>query len=190
MSPRKHWLGVFMIMGMLAFGGWTLAWPGYRQSATINRQIDALKLKVAGLSDQTGIARSLAEKLFRAQTRIEHQLKSIPNSPEVAELIRKLSLPVDQTRVADQTFTAGSPSDAIVGMKSPMRVMPLTVEMEAAFDSVFALMRNAESLNRLVRITSVTISCKRDEKKPDSSMVKATVGLDAIFEPPGGEEAY
>jgi hypothetical protein len=45
------------------------------------------------------------------------------------------------------------------------------------------LIRNAESLERLVRVASVRVLCKRDEKNPDQSTLKASVGLEAIFIP-------
>ena len=97
--------------------------------------------------------------------------------------------------------------------------MPLTVDMQATFDSVFALIRNAESMDRLVRVASVRVMCKREftaesaesaEKTSRKSrsafsassavnnplesdrfgspILKASVGLEAIYEPPAGQE--
>jgi hypothetical protein len=39
-------------------------------------------------------------------------------------------------------------------------------------------------MNRLVRVASVRINCKRDDKKAvEPPIVKASIGLEAIYEP-------
>jgi hypothetical protein len=106
----------------------------------------------------------------------------------MASVIRKLSLPVDKVTVHDQTFTAGTATSAIPGHSEVTTMaMPLTVEMQATFDSVFAMVRAAESMSRLVRVSSVRVLCKR-EKDEEPPVLTASVGLEAIFEPEVAEE--
>jgi len=159
-------------------------WPNYREAAAIQREIDELRSKIASMDGQAQIVDDLRAQLAAAQDHVARELKNIPDSPDLAGLIRKLSQEVDRVAVLDQTFTAGGPCDAIAGgtPRSNAQAMLLTVDMESTFDSVFALIRNAESLNRLVRVTSLHALCKRDEKQP-TPIVKASIGLEVIYQP-------
>jgi hypothetical protein len=58
--------------------------------------------------------------------------------------------------------------------------------MEADFDSIFSVIQQAESMGRLVRVSSVRIS--RSERKADSASatLEAAVGLHAPFDPMEG----
>jgi Tfp pilus assembly protein PilO len=152
-----------------------------------------LQAKVAGIGGQTQQLEHLVSEVARAQNRVDNELKTIPETPDLAGLIRKLSQDVDRVRVLDQTFTAGTPAEAIIGSKAEVEAMPLTVDMESTFDSVFALIQNVESIDRLVRVSSVRIGCKREVNAQtaaqiDAPIVKATVSLEAIFEPPAAQE--
>jgi len=191
-NSRYLMLAALGLMVVLSLGVGFIIWPNYRQAATIRRQTADLRDKVADLSGQTQALHRLAEDVSRARTRVEQELKPIPETQDMAGLIQKLSQDVDHVRVRDQTFTVGSAGEAIIGGKSSMQAMPLTVDIEATFDSVFALIQNAESIDRLVRISSVRVLCKRDDKQQsDPPIVKASVGLEAIFDPPapaGGQE--
>src|SRR5690606_22693203 len=138
-------------------------------------RIGDLRARIANLEHSTQDVERLTAEVAQQRLRIEREFKIIPESADIASLIRKLSLPVDQTMVRDQTFTAGSPGDAIPGGASPLQAIPLMVDMEATFDSVFALVRSAESVDRLVRVSSVRMMCKRDEAQNDRPILKATV---------------
>jgi hypothetical protein len=61
--------------------------------------------------------------------------------------------------------------------------MPVTADMTATFDSVLALVDTAESMNRLVRVASLRMMCKRDDQKSDVPLLKASVGLEVIYDP-------
>ena len=64
----------------------------------------------------------------------------------------------------------------------PTRVQPLTVDMEARFDSIFALLRAAESMDRLLRVSSVKIACER-RVAGVQPLAKASIVLEAVYEP-------
>jgi len=169
----------------LALGLGFIVWPNYREVSSIRRQIADLEGKMQGLQGQTQALDRLGAQVSKARWRMEHDLKEIPDSPDIAGLIRKLSQEVDHSTVLDQTFTAGTAGDAVAGGgESQMQAMPLTVDMEATFESVFALLRNAESMHRLIRVASVHVVCKRDDKKPQigTPIVRARGGLEAIYE--------
>jgi DNA-binding LacI/PurR family transcriptional regulator len=118
---------------------------------------------------------------------LEEYLTMLPVSRRLDGLI-VLSLPIDARTVRDQTFTAGSPSAAAAGEDFPELAVPLTVDMEATFDSVFALIRIAEQMDRLVRVASVRMAADRTEDLEETPVLTATIGLEVIYEPPSEED--
>lgn len=189
MLNSKHliWAGLGMAI-LLGLGVATVIWPNYRQAATTRKHVAELRQKIGSIEIQNREVQRLDSDVTKLRSRVANELKLIPEAPASAALIGKLSQPVDNITVMDQQIMTGSPSEAIIGGKTSVQAMPLTVDMEATFDSIFALIQNAESIGRLVRVSSVRILCKRDEKSAtanDPPIVKATVVLEAIYDPPG-----
>lgn len=171
MVPLLTFVGLLLGLGLLAY-------PSYRRAWTINHEIEQLAHRVEELgSDNLAIER-LEQDLVEREAIVETSLKRIPAAPDVAGLIRHLSLPVDGRRVVDQTFTAGQVK-AIESLPSgQLRALPVTIDMIAEFDSVFATLQSIEKLDRLLRTMSVRMS--RDDKL-DGRLV-ATIGIEAVFE--------
>lgn len=188
-SNRNLMWSVLGVVVLAAVVGWFIIWPNYREAARVNENVSRLEQKIAGQAERTGELNSLSMEVQNSRRRMETELKIVPASPDVADLIRKLSLPVDGANVVDQTFTAGSPVDITVGAAGSTKSMPLTVDLAATFDSVFALLRSAESMNRLLRVASVKVICKRtDDDTTDIPVLHASLGLEAIYEPTVPEE--
>jgi hypothetical protein len=118
--------------------------------------------------------------------RVDQGLKLVPESADIAGLMRVLSLAVDGNNVRDQMFDAGDPKSAVPGSEISTQVTPLTINMDARFDAVFALLRTAESMDRLLRVASVQVACNRPDDD-DEPFTKATVVLEAVFDPPAAE---
>lgn len=189
MSSRRHLgfaiLSLAMVVGL---GGLLLVWPSYREAARHNRQTMVLHHKGENYDVQAQRIATLTRKLEEMTTRVDTGLKSIPDAPDIAGLMRTLSMPVDGVHVFDQTFTAGDPREAVPGADLPVRVQPLTVEMDARFDSIFALIRVAESMNRLLRVASVNIALDDQRVTPDDQAIAtASIVLEAVFDPPERE---
>ncbi len=183
MSSNKH-LG-FAILAMLiviGVGGALLAWPSYREASRVNAQAEVLRDKGDSYAVQTGAISHLTAEFSRATHRVKTELKAVPDVPDIAGLMKMLSLPVDGINVRDQTFTAGQSKEAVSGSKVTAMVAPLTVEMEARFDSIFAMIRLAESMQRLLRVRSVNVICERQEEF-DARFARATIVLEAVYEP-------
>lgn len=183
---RKMLFAAIGLVLAAALMGAFVIWPNYRTATIVKKQVYELNARIARFGRQTDEKNVLESELGQAENRVNHELKTIPETPDVAALIRKFSQHVDRVRVLDQTFTAGTTGDALIGSKSTVQAMPLTVDMHATFDSVFALVQNAESIDRLVRVSSIRVACKRDEKLPleaDLTIVKASILLESIFDP-------
>ena len=106
-----------------------LAWPTMRETSAAEARIAELREKIAYRGAHTERVERVAEELEIVRGQVDDDLRFIPESPEVAQLMRTLSLPVDGRTVLDQTFTAGSASEAVVGAEFTELAMPLTVDM-------------------------------------------------------------
>ncbi|UCD74985.1 MAG: type 4a pilus biogenesis protein PilO [Phycisphaerales bacterium] len=186
-SKQLLYLVIGLLVAMVVVGGF-LAVPAYRQASQLKARTANLQEKIDGLTGQTEELQQLAVALSAMNEQLDSELKTIPCVPDIADLIRKLSLPVDGVTIRDQTFTAGSVGEAVAGKENPARVMPLTIDMVARFDSVFALIQAAESMPRLVRVASVRMEVEHGQEETDESFLIASVGLEAVYEPDGGEE--
>lgn len=188
MSSKQHlWVAILAMVAILGVGGAVLAWPTYREAASLDQQAAALRRKGENYDVQVNEIAQLTAHLEDATHRVDSEFKDVPAAPDIAGLMRVLSLPVDGEHVRDQTFTAGRPKAAVPGSELTAMVVALTVEMDARFESIFALIRVAESMHRLVRVTSVNIVCDGQETV-DERFGRATVVLEAVYDPeePGG----
>lgn len=170
---------------VLAIGVGVAVWPTYRKAQELRTEVNTLEQKVHGLDGATSQVEKLAADLGNIQKQINGNLKFIPEQADIASIIRRLSLPVDGNTVLDQTFTTGASNPAIPGDdKATVELTPLTVDMEANFDSVFALIRAAESMDRLIRVSNIRLECNRDKERNDydgKPLLRASVGLEAVY---------
>jgi Tfp pilus assembly protein PilO len=183
-SKIGTWAALYGAAMVIALG--VLLWTTGSKRNELNHQILTLEEKMRGLSGHTSELERLAVEVSGLRKFVDNDLKAIPASADVASLIGRLSLPVDGTIVVDQTFTRGSVGPAIAGDDGPLRVMPVTIDMEATFDSLFAVLRSAESMQRLIRIATLRMNFERDEKTEhiDVPRVRASMSLEAVFEAP------
>lgn len=163
-----------------------IALPGYRAAAALEARHARLEAKVAELPERTAEVEALADELAALHRHAGADRRAIPGEAAVAELVRRLTLPADGTSVREQTFAASTPAPAIPGDET-LRVVPLRVEMEARFDAIFALLRAAETMDRLVRVASIRITAGPDGAVPGAPLT-ASVDLEAVFDPRAGEE--
>lgn len=186
---RQIWAGAIGLAGLVALIARVFIWPGYQEAAAIHRDVALLNAKMNGLDDANQTVRNLDDQLAAMRLAVARRCKSIPASPQIESLIGRLSLPVDGVTMIDQTFDAGSPDEVSLGGSGGLRAMPLKVELSATFESIFALVRAAETMENLVRVSSIKVVCKRDEKAADSMPVlNASLGLEAIYQPDLAEE--
>ncbi len=185
MSTSRHLLiAVAGLVVIVLLGGAVLVWPSNREAGVLTEQIVRLQKKITVLSIRNQQVAQLDREVNEAARRRDAQCKRIPTSPQIADLIGRLSQEVDGVTVRDQRFTAGEPYDATVGLGSAVRAAPLTIDMVARFDSVFALIRAVETMDRLVRVALVRLHRPREAgDTEDGPLVAATIRLEVVFEP-------
>jgi hypothetical protein len=110
-------------------------------------------------------------------------MKRVPEAPDIAELMRILSLPLDGVTVLDQEFTAADINEPVPGYDVEFMAAPLYVNMVARFDAVFALIRAAESMGQLLRVNSLRLNAQRDAEGT-MPMADASIALEVIYDPP------
>ena len=180
-------MAIFWLVLVVGLGGLLLVWPAYRSANDLDRQSAVLRDKGENYDLQARRIATLTTQLDEIRHRVDSGLKLIPDSSDLAGLMRTLSLPVDGVYVHDQTFTAGDVREAVPGGEISARVQPLTVEMVARFDTIFTLMREAESMARLLRIASVSIVTDNRPEFEDLAVAKASIILEAVFDPSSQE---
>lgn len=188
MSSSRHFgVAVLSLVIVLTVGGVLLVWPSYREAAQHNKQTLVLHHKGENYDVQARRIATLTKQLEQMTHRVDTGLKVIPDTPDIAGLMRRLSMPVDGVHVHDQTFTAGDPREAVPGGDLPVLVQPLTVDMDARFESIFALVRLAESMERLLRIASISVEVDSQASADDHAIANASIVLEAVFDPPTRE---
>jgi hypothetical protein len=78
-------------------------------------------------------------------------------SPDLAGVIRRLSLPIDGVRVLDQTFTAGRPGPAASDAPEDWRATPIRVELSGDWTAIRELLALVDDLPAPVRTTKVVL---------------------------------
>lgn len=182
-STKQLAAGVLTVVAVMAAAALLFIVPNYREARAVRAQVRDLQARVSTLADRSKAVDRLAEDVRRARDSAARNLKVIPETADVAGLIRKLSDPIDGVNVADQTFTAGTAGEAVVGGKVTAMSLPVSADMRATFESVVAMIDKAEAMARLVRVSSVRLLCKRDEQKSDVPLLSASVGLEVIYDP-------
>ncbi len=187
MLINKHVVyAILTFVGILVVGGAALVWPALNKRSSVIEAVADLNRRSAGLSSTTSEVEALARQVQAMGDRVRDDFKQIPDQANLADVMRTLSLPVDGQSVADQTFTAGTPGDALTdaaGGAMHLRIMPLTIDMQATFESVYAVLEATESMPRLIRVSSLHMNFKRDPKTEhvQRPLIEASLGLEAVF---------
>lgn len=182
LANRSLLIGIGAVMVVLVLGVTMIVWPNYRRASDHDHRVEELLSKIEGLSGKSEEVERLADELEERRRVIETELKYIPESPDTVELFRRLSINVDGVTVRDHEITGGSETFVLNDDEATVRAVPLTVELEATFDSIYAVIRAAETMDRLVRITSLNIAAERDRLETGDELLTASVGMEAIYD--------
>ncbi len=193
MTSRRHLiLAVFVALAILLGGGLALVWPNYKRTDEMNDRIKGLYAKSRDLKVQDATLAALKANLDQVMQTIDEELKVTTTSANVADLMGRLSLRPDGVTVLDQSFTTGQPGAAVPGSEMTVQATPLTVEITGRFDAIFALIRSVETMNRLIRVSSVNLDSTNVDQADalaaqDSPIITANIGLEVVYDP-GPEE--
>ncbi len=185
-KPLLIGLGIVVVLGV---GLGTLAWPNYAKLQEINTEISKVTQQIEQSAQQSQEIEALLSERDQSMGIIETEFKRIPDAADIEEMIRRLSLPVDQQTVLDQTFTAREPIPALEGeQEMQLFAKPLDIEIRAVFDSVFAVVQAVESLDQLTRITSIHMAAEDRDSASGSPVLNASINVEAVFAMQSEEE--
>ena len=144
-----------------------------KESSNLETRIQKLELRQVEVEQMRIDYRDLKQQ-------VQGECKLVPTSPDMSKIVQALSLEVDGQNVLDQSFTAGNTS-----MQTPtdgFSVQPLAVTLHADFESIFSVIQNVESMNRLVRVSSIRMTRKESESDVSEPALEAAIGLHAMYD--------
>lgn len=142
--------------------------PLHVRAASLENDVDDLRERIAESSvpeaqlDATRVERDRRRSMLAAEG-----FESLPDgTPDVAGVIRRLSLPIDGDRVLDQTFTAGRAGAAANGAPDGWRATPVRVEVVGDWSAIRDLLDLVDDLPGPVRTTALRLNRTEVEGLP------------------------
>ncbi|MEE3001833.1 MAG: type 4a pilus biogenesis protein PilO [Planctomycetota bacterium] len=167
---------LLVVVGVTAF----FTWPNYARAHQFAEEAAVLDAKIGHLVDAESEVEQRRTDLARLRAERDQICLGVPDHPDVANLMKHLSIGINGDTVIDQTFTVrGTPDSA---GNDRFEILPLVVEMDTTFEHAFNMIRRVEKLNRLVRVTSVQMEGSRKSFESGSGTIQASVGLDVVYE--------
>jgi len=182
-AAKERWMmiGTFTLAIIVVF---CFAWPNYRTARTNVEEAGRLEDRISRLERRQVEVGQMRSTYKALEQRVQDRYKHVPTSPNTAQIVQVLSLDVDGIHVLDQSFVAGSTSKRTTYSGEDMfSVQPLAITIEADFNSIFSVIRKAESMDRLIRVSSIRISSQPSENLGVATTLEAAVGLHAPFDP-------
>lgn len=193
-SQRKQLLtslGCFLTVVILGYA--MLVWPARKQARAIRTETASLLEDVSNLTGTAEHVQQLRAELQYIHARVDNELKVIPDAPPV-DIMSRLSLHVDGDTVRDWSLTQGMPQSASTDERVSAQVVPWTAEIKARFNAVFDVLQKAESMNELVRVSSVRLSRSGGARQrsntsystnelDDEPIVTAAIVFEAVYDP-------
>lgn len=175
----ETWLLVAVFAAVAGVSGF-FTWPNYAEASRLTDASGTLDLKIGHLEDVEADLERRSRALVDLQAEQELACRQVPDRPDVADLMQHLSMGVDGDTVIDQTFTVRG--RGVRAEDARFEILPLVVELETTFDNIFDVIRRVEQLKRLVRVTSITMSCGDVDFKQSQPTLRASIGMDVVYE--------
>jgi Tfp pilus assembly protein PilO len=166
----------------------TFVVPNYRKARAYDIENDSLEQKITSLANSEALVASLQQRVDDLEHTIGVDLRSVGSSPDIADVINRLSLDVDGTEVRDQTFEASTTRQLETGTDIDLAALPVTIEMESDFDRIFNVIRAVELDRRLIPVMSVRIACDPETLEAGEHLPTASIGVEVVFAPPPQED--
>jgi Tfp pilus assembly protein PilO len=179
-ATREIWM-LFATFVLLVLFGCFFIFPNYRGAQQATNDAVELELRIEQLERRQLEVEKMHEELIAMETQIQMKCKRVPSDPDMAQIVKALSLEVDGEHVFDQSFTAGSVSTKL-NQEDSFSMQPLAVTMHSDFDSIFSVIKRVESMNRLVRVSSVRVTRKEAEADATAPVLEAAIGLHAMYD--------
>lgn len=176
LDPVMRIASVVGVVALLAT--WFGVRPLHVRAAAIEEEASALQRRAAAETVPAARLDAYRHEAARRESMIERErVFDLPvGPPDLARVIRRLSLPIDGVRVIDQTFTARRTRSAGIGAPEWWRSSPIEVELVADWPSIRRFIGFVDGLATPTRITNFEL-----ERTPESSaMARLRIEIDAL----------
>ena len=184
LEPTMRLAAVVGVIGAMAT--WFGVRPLHLRAAMVESETERLHEMVAAETVPAAMLSSVAQEAERRARMMEREkVGSLPmGPPDLADVIRRLSLPIDGVRVEDQTFTARRSASAGIGAPEWWKSRPVHVELVADWASIRGFLMLVDDLPNPVRTTSFRL----ERIDSDRGMARLHLELDALHlaESPAG----
>lgn len=157
-----------------------LVHPLHARADAVHAAHALLENRVTNWQGPDAILEPLREELSHRNEIVQIEQRPLPSTPDLAGLIRRLSLEIDGFRVIDQTFVAGRRGLAATAAPESWKCVPLTMELVSDYSSMRTLINRIESNPDPVRITRLTVE-RMNDQNGEKGIAHTTLVLDVIF---------
>lgn len=164
---------------LLAMVGLFLAlhWaPRRLKEARLNGRIAQARAQLAADAGGTAQLVSLSREVAELETQAASLRREVPRESQLASLLRHLTGELERLEVTDQEMQTQP-----LATGSNYSVIPVTLKFRGTFAAALTLVRNIESMPRLVRLTRVEL---RGEPGKPREPLRVSVELCAFFTQP------
>ena len=179
-ATREKW----MLLGTLVLTTLFVCFfivPNYNIASQASSESDVLEARIEQLHRRKAEVEQMYLDFKAMEEQVQRECKHVPSAPDMAQIVKALSLEVDGRHVLDQGFTTGSIS-TLSQQEDTFEVQPLAVTLHADFESIFSILQNAESMNRLVQVSSVRMSRREADADETAPVLEAAIGLHALYD--------
>ena len=176
LEPTMRMAVVVGVIGAMAT--WFGVRPLHLRASMVEEETERLREMVAAETvPATELVSVAREADRRSRMMQDEKVGSLPiGPPDLADVIRRLSLPIDGVRVEDQTFTARRSASAGIGAPEWWKSRPVHVELVADWPSIRGFLSLVDELPNPVRTTSFRLERIDSER----GLARLHLELDAL----------
>lgn len=149
-----------------------------------NRKLAVYQERIVEAQDELGpsfFEPAMMDRRVNEVETLKNQLNSstrlVPSQPELASVLRSLTEAVEAEGVNEQSFETRE-----IKQYKHYAELPLTLEFGDSFAASYGVLKQIESLPRLVRVDAISLRVlDRDIKKNTSPMMQATLRLSSFY---------
>jgi len=171
---KDQMLTILAVLTLCILFGLLVWLPEHRNNAGYRDRIDAAQQELGPGFDQPTAMTERDAAVKRLRQRIEEADRYVPAQPEVASLLRSLTKAADTNGVSAQDVKTLTPQHY-----KQYSVIPAEFEFEGGFKEAYQVIRQIESMPRLMRIDR--LSLRRQDDRARGSHVVASIRLTTFF---------
>lgn len=176
--PRDPWqttLVLALAASALVVGVW---YPTDRRQRQAEEQLMAAQRELSQQTIQTGSPMQLQQQIRQAKQQLGHRGSQVPRQDDVPALLRTLSQlaenhGIGQAQITNRAVLAGDQYQAA----------PMVIQFKAPFPQAFAMLKEIESMPRLLRVTKLDIARESSGAQASDVQVNVNLELAAFFAP-------